>query len=125
MLRTKWDALAERWHRLLRAYHFLPDLERPRSQYPVVDRLDQVAAETKEILSESMQHQKPLSLSRRRKSAHMIFLLPCRLMRHFRSIVGIDMIDVCDGRHDRAVSGIIAFEFVGYHPARLTSLAFQ
>ena len=28
VLRPKWDALAERWHRLLRAYRFLPNLER-------------------------------------------------------------------------------------------------
>jgi len=30
-LHTQWDALAERWHRLLCAYHFLPNLKRLRS----------------------------------------------------------------------------------------------
>ncbi len=28
VLRLKWDALAERWHRLLRVYRFLPNLKR-------------------------------------------------------------------------------------------------
>jgi hypothetical protein len=55
----------------------------------------------------------------------MIFLLPRGLVRHFRSIVRIDVIDVCDGRHDRAMSGAIASEFVGDQPSRFTALAFE
>ncbi len=55
----------------------------------------------------------------------MIFLLPRGLVRHFRSIVRIDMIDVCDGRHDRAMSGAIASEFVGDQPSWFTALAFE
>ncbi len=55
----------------------------------------------------------------------MMLLLPRRLMRDFRSIVGIDMIDVCDGRHERAVSGSIASQFVSDEPAGLTALAFE
>ncbi len=54
----------------------------------------------------------------------MMLLLPRRLMRDFRSIVGIDMIDVCDGRHDRAVSGIIAVECIRDQPSWFTALAF-
>ncbi len=84
-----------------------------------------MAAKAKEILREPMQCQKPLRLRRGSKAAHMIFLLPRRLMRHFRSIVRIDMIDVCNGRHDRAVSGIIAFEFIRDQPSWLTALAFE
>ncbi len=30
-----------------------------------------------------------------------------------------------DGRHDGPVCGGAAFEFIDYHPARLTALAFQ
>jgi hypothetical protein len=35
------------------------------------------------------------------------------------------MIDVCDSRHDRAMSGAIASEFVGDQPSRFTALAFD
>ena len=57
VLQTKWDALAERWHRLLRAYRFLPDLKRLGPQNAIVDCLDQMAAKTKQIVGESVQRQ--------------------------------------------------------------------
>jgi hypothetical protein len=55
----------------------------------------------------------------------MAFPLARGLVRHFRSIVRIDVIDVCDGRHDRAMSRIITSEFIGDQPSRFTSLAFE
>jgi hypothetical protein len=55
----------------------------------------------------------------------MIFLLPRRLMRDFRAVIRVDMIDMLDRRHHGSVRGIVAFEFVGHHPSRLTPLAFQ
>ncbi len=64
VLRPKWDALAERWHCLLHAYRFLPNLERLSTEEPIVDRLHEVAAETKEILCEAVKREKPLSLRR-------------------------------------------------------------
>ena len=101
---------AESW--LSCTYHILPNLERPRSQYPVVDRLDTVATETKEILGKAVQRQKSLSLSRGRKPSHMAFPLTRGFVRHFRAVVGIDVIEMIHGRHHRAVSGIIASQFV-------------
>ena len=53
----------------------------------------------------------------------MIFLLPSGLMRHFNTIVGIDRIDMFNGRHDFPVRGIIACEFVGDEPAWFIALA--
>ena len=43
-------------------------------------------------------------------------------MRDFHTVVGIDRIDVLNGRYDVTVRGVIAFEFVGDEPTRLTVL---
>ena len=50
-------------HNPLCAHRVLPNLKRLSTQNPIVDRLQQVAAETKEILCESVQCQKALSLN--------------------------------------------------------------
>ena len=107
------------------AHRFLSDLKGLGAQQSIVDRLHEVAAETKEILCESVSRQKPLSLSRRGQPSHMIFLLPRGLVRHFRSVIRVDRIDRFDGRHDDPVCGVVACECVGDHPARLTALAFE
>ncbi len=46
------------------AHRFLPDLKGLGAQQSIMDRLHEVAAETKEILCESVERQKPLSLTR-------------------------------------------------------------
>ena len=46
------------------AHRFLPDLKGPGAQQTVIDRLHEVAAETKEILCESVEREKPLGLTR-------------------------------------------------------------
>ncbi len=43
---------------------FLPNLKGLGAQKPIVDRLEQLAAETKQILREPMKREKPLSLTR-------------------------------------------------------------
>ena len=45
------------------AHRFLPDLKGLEAQQAILDRLHEVAAETKEILCESVERQKPLSVS--------------------------------------------------------------
>lgn len=46
-------------------------------------------------------------------------------MRHFRSVVCVDVIDIIHRRHDRAVSGVIAFQFVRAQPSGFAALAFE
>ena len=46
----------------------------------------------------------------------MILTLPGRLMRHFGAVVGVNMVDVLDGRHGCAMCRAITFEFVGHQP---------
>jgi len=121
----KDGGIAERYPRLLSTHRFLPNLKGLDAQQSIMDRPHQMAAKAKEILREPMQCQKSLSVSRCRKASHMIFLLPRGLVRHFCSIVRINMIDVCDGRHDRAMSGAIASEFVGHQPPGFSPLAFE
>ncbi len=55
----------------------------------------------------------------------MIFSLSRRLMRHFGAVIRIDLIEVFHGRHDRAVRGGVALEFVGHQPSWFTALAFE
>ena len=55
----------------------------------------------------------------------MIFLLSRRLMRDFHAVIGIDRIEMLHGRHHRAVSRIIASQFIGDQPSWLTTLAFD
>ena len=84
-----------------------------------------MAAEAKQILSESIQRQKPLSLSRRGKPTHVTFSLASRFVRDFGSVIRIDVVDVIYRGHDRPMSCIITSEFIGDQPARFTSLAFE
>ena len=55
----------------------------------------------------------------------MIFLLARRVIRDFRAVVGIDGIDVFDGRPALMVCGVIIAEFVSIKPAGFTALAFN
>ncbi len=83
-----------------------------------MDCLHEVAAETKEILGESVEREKPLSLSRRENPTHVMFPLARWFVRHFRSVIRIDRIDRLDGRHDGPVCDAVAFECVGDYPTR-------
>ena len=63
VLLPKWDVLVERWHRLLRAYRFLPYLKRVGPQNSIINRLHEMAAEAKQVLRVSMESQKSLSMA--------------------------------------------------------------
>jgi len=44
---------------------------------------------------------------------------------HFRTVICVDVIDMIHSKHDRAVSGVIAFQFVRDQPSGFTVLAFE
>ena len=46
-------------------------------------------------------------------------------MRHFGSVVGVDVIEMFYRRHHGSMSGVIAFECVGHQPSWFTALAFE
>ena len=91
----------------------------------MVDRLHEMAAEVKEILLESVSCKKPLGLLRYGKIAHVIFLLAYGLMEDFDEVIGIDGIDVLNGRHDLLVYSVITVEFVCKEPVRFSTLTFK
>ncbi len=121
----KDGGFAERYPRLLSAYRFLPNLKRLSPQHAIINRLHEMAAEAKHILGESVEREKPLSLSRRGKPTHVTFPLASRFVRHFRSVICVDVMDMLHSRHDRTVSGGIAFQFVRDQPAGFPALAFE
>ena len=64
-MRSNGDAFATSWRHALCARDLLPNLKRLSTQPTIMDRLYQVAANTKEILRESVPREKTLGLSRR------------------------------------------------------------
>ena len=58
-----------------------------RSQQPVVNRSEQVAADTKEILDDAVHRSEALQLSRRLEAAHLALTLADGLVGDFCSIV--------------------------------------
>jgi hypothetical protein len=75
-----------------------------------------MATEAKQILSESRQSQKPLSLRRRGKPTHVRFSRASRFVRDFGLVVRIGVVDGLHRGHDRSMSCIIAATFVGDPP---------
>lgn len=55
----------------------------------------------------------------------MILSLPRRLMRHFRAIICVGLVDLLDRRHDRSMRGIIAFELISDQPEGFPALIFE
>ena len=97
--------------------HLIPHTERTRSQRTVVHRLEEVAADAKEILHESMDREKPLRLRGGLEPAHLALALPRRLMLHLRSIVLVLPRAVHHRRHHRAMRRGVAAQPVGDQPA--------
>lgn len=84
-----------------------------------------MAAKSKQVLRQAMEYEKPLRLSRRGEPSHRPFSLASRFLGDFGSIVRIDVIEMFHARHHRAVSGVIAPEFVGHQPSGSPALAFD
>ncbi|MDR4485190.1 MAG: hypothetical protein R3B95_18635 [Nitrospirales bacterium] len=108
-MRTNCNCTAKRFG----TYDVVPNLKCLRTEAPIVDRLQQLAAEAKQIFREFAECEKSLSLSRGGKAAHMIFLLSSGLMRPFGAVVRIDVIEVCHHRHHPPMRGIVASQFIG------------
>ena len=105
--------------------HLIPHAERTGSQRPVVNRSEQVTADTEEVLHESVHREKPLRVRGGFESTHLPLALARRLMRDFRSIVLVLPGAVNDGRHDRAVGGRIAAQLVRDQTVGRPALSFQ
>jgi hypothetical protein len=124
-MNPKWSAFAPPPGTSSCTHDVLPNLKRPGTQNPIVDRLHQVAAKSKQVLRQSMECEKPLRLSRGGEPSQRPFSLTRRFVRDFGAVIRIDVVDVLYRGHDRAMSGAIASEFVCDQPARFTSLAFE
>ena len=72
--------------------------ERTGSQRPVVNRSEQVTADTEEVLHEAVYREKPLRVRGGFESTHLPLALARRLMRDLRSIVLVLPGAVNDGR---------------------------
>lgn len=72
-----------------------------------------MSADAKEILRESEYRKKALGLSRGFEPSHHPFSLPRGYVGDFGLVIRIDVVDLIHPRHDRAMSLIIASEFVG------------
>jgi hypothetical protein len=57
-MNPKWGAFPEPWRHFLCACGFLPNQKFPSMQRTIMDRLYQVAADTKEIVRASVHRQK-------------------------------------------------------------------
>ena len=86
-------------HRSAGTRHLISDAERARSEQPVVNRSEQMAIDTKEILHGSVYREKSLRVGGGLESAHLSFALPRGLMRHLRAIVGVLFRAVDHRRH--------------------------
>ncbi len=88
----------------------------------MVDGPQQVAADTKEILNESVHREKTLRVRGGFEPAHLSLALPRGLMRNLRSIVFVLPGAVDNGRHRGAVRRGIAAELVRDQTERSTAL---
>ena len=79
----------------------------------IIDRLHQMATKAKPILGEPVECQKPLSLSWCGKPSPMPLTLPRGFVRHFRTVVGMNVMAMIHRRHHRTVSHLILLQVVG------------
>ena len=86
---------------LIGTRHLIPHAERTGSQRPVVNRSEQVTADTEEVLHEAVDREKPLRVRGGFESTHLPLALARRVMRDLRSIVLVLPGDVHDGRHSQ------------------------
>ena len=91
----------------------------------MVNRSEQVAADAKEILHESVYREKPLCVRGGSEPAHLSLALSCRLMRDLRAVVLVLPGAVHHGRHHGAVRRGVAPQFVRDQLARRAALRVQ
>ena len=88
--------------------YLIPDAERTRSEQPVVNRSEQVTADTKEILHGSVHRKKSLGVCSGLEAPHLTLALAGRLVRNLRTIVLVLPRAVHHRRHHGAVRGGVA-----------------
>ena len=91
----------------------------------MVNRSEQVTADTKEIQHGSVDREKPLRVGSRFEAAHLTLPLPGRLMGDFRPIVRVLVRAVDHGWHHGAAGCGITAQLVGDQSSRDTALSFQ
>ena len=72
-----------------------------------------MSADAKQVLHDTMDGQKALSLSCRLESTHLAFSHPSRLVRHHNAIVGVLLHVVTHLRQHCSLGCTVALEFVG------------
>jgi hypothetical protein len=77
------------------AGYLLPGFESLLANHAIGIGVHPVTARTKEIDDGAVGREETLGLARRFEAAHLPLLLPCRLMRNFRTVVEITMLAVC------------------------------
>ena len=87
--------------------------------------MQKVTTESKQIVDDAMDGEKPLGLCRRLEPSHLPFTLPGWLVRYLCAIVGISCCVVWDGRHDGATSSSIATKSIGHETNRSGALTFK
>ena len=85
----------------------------------------EMPSESKQIVDDAMNGEKPLSLRRRLKPSHLPLTLPRWLMRDLCPVVGVSRCIVRYGRHDGATSGSIATKSIGNEANRSGALTLQ
>jgi len=90
-----------------------------------MQRSEQMAADTKEVLDRSVDREKPLRVGSRFALAHLTLPLPGRLVGDFRPIVRV-LVRAVDHRWHHGAAGCwITAQFVGDQSSRDTALSFQ
>ena len=103
--------------------HLIPNPERAYSEQPVVNRSEQVLAETEQIQHEAVDREKSLCVRSGFEPTHLSFALSRRLMRGLSAIVRVLVRDVNDRRHHGPAGRRVAPKLVGDQPAGNTALA--
>ncbi len=91
----------------------------------MLDGLQEVSADTKEILDQSVHRTESLCLSRGYEPSHRALSLPGGLMRDFSPVVRLWAVVLNQRWHDASGRSGIAPEFVRHESPEFASLTFQ
>ncbi len=105
--------------------HRIPFNERPRSEQAVVNRPQEVSADTEEILYHAVYGREALQMGSRLEAAHLTLALLGRLMRDLGTVVRVPIGAVAHRRHHRAACCRVAAELVCDQPSWDTTLALE
>ena len=84
-----------------------------------------MAADSKEVLRQTVHGQEPLHVGGGLEAAHLALALPGRLVRDFSAMVRVLVCAIDHGRHHGAAGRRVAAQLVGDQSSRDTALSFQ